>query len=488
MLSPADLFMENWDLGRRWSGPEVQNFVSPCAEFSKSVQECLSLSDAVESYEALKNLQRGDNNDVRNGRIFHVLQSIDNFFELAHPRTLNRAKLFDKLPLSHWLRKLVYTRLEDGSFTSTETHNLVPRGPLLRSAREVFASSAYSFPDQFAFLSVVTKEIPIEDRPIQISSMVLNRSLNQGAGLAPSSSGCEKVAFIPVAQLNDHLSITQTEIKNCAYVDFRLQGDLDAAAIIDSVLDDVGFADIVMSGELMVDAEAADRLGPLIGAKPGRMRLLLAGSGNTVEKRDDLPWNEARVFNGVGVELWRQRKIWQAGLDSARAQELGLTPGRDGRVMEQNHAGSEVVVADVDGLGRCIVLICQDIKSAPLASELIRCYQPDWVFVPIMDWGTGTKRWAHLQAYDLSVISQARFLIASSLSMVEKLKKAEQPCGLAIGPRLASDEDESRVCQPAYVKSAPHGYGMVEWRDDWGKTSVVYEPHVEPGRKDGVTH
>ncbi|PYD04723.1 hypothetical protein DND90_11645 [Pseudomonas syringae pv. maculicola] len=450
--------------------------------------ECLRLPDAIESYEALKNIQRGEKDDIRNGRVFHILQEIDTFFELAHPRSLNRAKLFDKLPLSHWLRKLIYTRLENGFFAATEFHNLVPRGPLLRSAREAFASSAYSFSDQFTFLTVVTKEIPIDDRPIQITPIVLDRSIHQGAGLAPASSGCEKVAFIPIAQLDDHLSVTQTEIKKRAYVDFRLQEDLDAAAIIDTVLDDVGFADIVVSGELTVNAEAANRLGPLIGAKPGRTRLLLAGSGNTLETRDDLPWNEARVFNGVGVELWRQRKIWQAGLDSDRAKELGLTPGHDGRVMEQNHAGSEVVVADVDGLGRCVVLICQDIKSTPLASELIRRYQPDWVFVPIMDWGTGTTRWAHLEAFGLSTLSPARFLIASSLSMVEKLKKSEQPCGLAIGPKLAADEDESRVCQPVYVKSAPHGYGMVEWRGDWGKTSVAYEPSVKSERKDDTTH
>lgn len=488
MQSPADLFMENWDLGRRWSGPEVQNFVSPCAEFKKSVQECLMLSNAVESYGALKNLQVSENDDVRNGRILYILRSIDNFFELVHPRTLNRAKLFDKLPLSHWLRKVLYCRVEYGSFTASETHSLVPRGPLLRSAREDFASSAYSFPDQFGFLSVVTKEIPIDDRPINIITMVLNRSLDQGAGLAPSSNGCEKVAFIPVAQLDEHLLVTQTEIKNCSYVDFRLDLSLDAAAVIDTVLDDVGFADIVMSGELVVDAGAADRLGPLLGAKPGRTRLLLAGTGNTVEERDELPWNEARVFNGLGVELWRQRKIWQAGLDSARAKDLGLIPGNDGRVMEQNHAGSEVIVADVDGLGRCVVLICQDIKSAPLASELLRRFQPDWVFVPIMDWGTATERWAHLEAFDLSTISQARFLIASSLSMVEKLKKAEQPCGLAIGPRFAADQDEGRVCQPAFVNSAPHGYGVVEWRGEWGKTSVTYTSYDVLRKKDGITH
>ena len=72
--------------------------------------------------------------------------------------------------------------------------------------------------------------------------------------------------------------------------------------------------------------------------------------------------------------------------------------------------------------------------------------------------------------------------------MVEKLKKAEQPCGLAIGPRFAADQDEGRVCQPAFVNSAPHGYGVVEWRGEWGKTSVTYTSYDVLRKKDGITH
>ena len=214
----------------------------------------------------------------------------------------------------------------------------------------------------------------------------------------------------------------------------------------------------------------------------------MAGSGNSVETQDDLPWNEARVLNGVGVELWRQKKIWQAGLDAARAKDLNLNPGPTGRLMEKNHAGTEVVVADIDSLGRCVILICQDIQSYPLASDILRNYQPDWVFVPIMDWGTGTERWAHQRAYELSAISQARFLIASSLSMVEKLKKDEQPCGLAVGPRVGLEEDDGRVCEPAFVKSSPHGYGLVEWRSTWGKTAVAYKPKVQNESGTTIVH
>ncbi|BBP73862.1 hypothetical protein PHLH6_58660 [Pseudomonas sp. Seg1] len=476
MPSPADLFMENWELARKWSGPDVQNFKTPCAEFKRAVDESILIPSASDSYEALKNLQRGDDPSVLNGRIMHILAAIDDFFEIVHPRTLNRSKLFDRIPLSHWMRKVVLDRLDNGAFSSSPSHQLVPRGPLLRSPRGDFASSAYSFLDQFAFLTVVRSELLVDERPIRVSTLAKDRSLSQGLGLAPSSSGSEKVAFIPIAQLDEHLDVERSERNGHAYIDFKLSEDIDAAAVIDSVLCDIGYADIVMSAELMVDAHAADRLRPLIAAKPGRTRILLAGSGNTLDTRDGLPWNETRVFNGSGVELWRQRKIWQAGLDTARSEDLGLVPGSNGRLMEHNHAGDEVVVADLDGFGRCVVLICQDIKSSPLASQLIKLYQPDWVFVPILDWGTGIARWAHVEAFHLSDLSPARFLIASSLSMVEKLKKVEQPCGLAIGPKDSTEESPGRECATAYAKTSPHGFGMVEWQTGWGKSALKYEP------------
>jgi hypothetical protein len=470
------LFMENWDLARKWSGPEIQSFKVPCVEFKRAVSESILISSASESYAALKNLQRGDTSAIENGRVMFILGAIDDFFEIVHPRTLNRSRLFDPLPLTHWLRKVALDRLDNGAFSSTATHQLVPRGPLIRSPRGEFASSAYSLADQFAFLTVVRTELSIDDRPIRVSTIVKDRSLSQGIGLAPSSNGSEKIAFIPIAQLDEHLQINRVEVNGHAYVDFKLNDDVDAAAVINSVLGDIGYADIVMSAELMVDAGAADRLSPLISAIPGRTRILLAGSGNTSDTRDGLPWNEARIFNGSGVELWRQRKMWQAGLDSSRSEDLGLVPGDNGRLMEHNHAGEEIVVADVDGFGRCVVLICQDIQSNPLASELIRQYQPDWVFVPILDWGAGVKRWAHQRVFELSAISPARFLIASSLSMVEKLKREEQPCGLAIGPKDSTDEDQGRECATAYAKTSPHGYGIVEWRTGWGKSSLVFEP------------
>lgn len=488
MPSPADLFIENWNQGRIWSGPDVQNFPLPDQEFECAVKESLLLPDAQKSYDALKGLQQGVSQAVINGRILYILRALDSFFEKIHPRSLNQSKLLLTLPMDHWLRKLNYTRLDSGTFVATELQLLIPRGPLLRFAREDFASSGYSFNDQFAFLSVVPRCLQHEDRPIRITTTVLNRSLSQGAGLAPSCNGSEKVAFIPVAQLASHLLIEQLTHNGHNYVDFRLSDDVDAAAVIDAVLGDIGYADIVMSAELMVDAAAADRLSPLICNKPGRTRILLAGSGNSVETQDSLPWNEARVLNGVGVELWRQRKIWQSGLCSERAADLGLNAGSQGRLMERNHAGEEIVIADVDGLGRCVVLICQDIQSNPLVPELLRCYQPDWVFVPILDWGAGIKRWAHQRAFDLSGISQARFLIASSLSIVEKLGKEKQPCGLAVGPKSTTDDDPGRECEVAYAEASPHGYGVLQWRSNWGRSVIGLEPKKSPTQESDKLH
>jgi hypothetical protein len=488
MVSPANLFIENWEVAKSWNGVDVGGFTTPCTAIKKAINESLLIPDALKSYTALKNLQTGEASTVINGRIMCVLRAIDSFFEIIHPRTLAKPILLSRIPLNHWLREVDFDRVKKGAYSSTAPYNLIPRGPLYRSPRDDFATSAYSLNDQFSFLSVVRAELCIDDRPIHISTLVKNRSLGQGAGLSPSSNGSEKVAFIPVAQIDEHLEINCTDNNGQSYVDFKLHNNVDAASVIDSVLNEVVYADIVISAELMVSEDAADRLVSMIADRPGRSRILVAGSGNTRETKGGFPWNEARVISGDGVELWRQRKIWQAGLDASRTKDLNLVPGLNGQLMECNYAGGEVVVADIEGLGRCIVLICQDIHSTPLAPELLRQYQPDWVFVPILDWGAGVERWAHQKIFDLSCHSNARFLIASSLSLVEKLKKDNQPCGLAIGPRASTAEDQGRECEPAYVGHSPHGYGMVEWRTGWGKTTIGFQPSKEKIINNKSTH
>ena len=470
MPTPADLFIECWESGRRLSGAVVTNIMLPNSNFGDSVNDALLLAGPDESYNRLKALWADDGSGASKGRMLIIIRAIDYFFNLVHPRILYSARMWEPIPLGHWMRKMKRERQSTGAYATSADYRLIPKGPLTRDIRSEFASSAYSFSDQFEFLSVVPKQVLNDTMPIQINIVVKVQEWAKGVGPA-NSWGDERVAFVPIAQLSDHLNITERTHNGQHFADFSLTPPLDAAAILKSRIDEVGFADIIFAPELVVDEGAADRLQDLIRGGQRQARIIVAGSGATIEQQDGMSWNEARIINGRGMELWRQRKVWPAGLDGSRSQALGLTVPASGLVMEDNQAGDTVTVADIDGFGRYIVLICQDLQANPLASEVIRTYQPDWVFVPILDSGVGVARWAHQRAYELSALSPARFLVVSSTSMANKLSKGEVPCGLAVGPKDAIGPDAGRMLSTVRADQLPHGYGILVWRSEgWMKT------------------
>ena len=192
---------------------------------------------------------------------------------------------------------------------------------------------------------------------------------------------------------------------------------------------------------------------------------------------DGQAWNEGRVVNGLGGIIWKQRKLWQAGIDQQRARDFSLEPPENGRyLLEDNASGEEVVVADIDGFGRCIMLICQDVQAKPLTDELIRIFQPDWVFAPILDIGISDGRWVHARTFELSALSPARFLVATSTSLAAKPGKAGVACGLAVGPKGCTEVDAGRVSTLAVAdKAQGHNYSLIEWQENWGHTIVSIE-------------
>lgn len=472
MLSPAYLFLEAWDVGRRLSGPVVSNLMLPDEQFIYQVNLALQISNQELSYAKLKVLWDNDGTGSAKGRTLVILRQIDSFFERIHPRSLLVGGMFDDITLDHWIRKLKIHRSRTGSYSSNGSSQVIAKGPLTRGPRDEFASSAYSFADQFNFLSVAPIQLENNSMPIRISIVSKNMGVTRGLGPSPSS-GTEKIVFIPVAQLSEHLHIEQRVLKGQYFADFSLAKMLDAAEIINSNINVVGYADVVMAPECVVNEQAADRLQRHMRQNPGRLRILIAGSGNTCSSGGEIPWNESRVINGAGSELWRQRKVWQAGLDKDRAAAFGINVPETGLVMEDNQAGTEIVIADIDGFGRSIILICQDLKTTPLANELMRIFQPDWVFVPILDSGAGVSRWAHIQAYELSALSPARFLIASSTALAHQTQRADAPCGLAIGPRDAIGPDAGRQLATTQCHDLPHGHGIITWRAGlWMKTNI----------------
>ncbi|WP_155929811.1 hypothetical protein [Mesorhizobium sp. L2C067A000] len=350
----------------------------------------------------------------------------------------------------------------------------------MRGARHPIASSADSLSDRFAALTVVGSALTHEGRRVPVRLKTVSTSVS--AGIVPGPTpGAECVAFIPVGEAEAEIVALERNSADQMWVGFLPSDSTNAADRVLGALEATGLnVDIAMVPEFMVTETCADELAERLAASSVSPRMVIAGSGPTRDMRDGQPWNEARILNACGTELWRQRKIWPAGLDQRRALSFGMSdPGPDGQILEDTAAGDEVVVIDADGLGRCVVLICQDIQMRSFTDDLIRMYQPDWVFVPILDTGVAEGRWMHTRTFELSALSQSRFLVASSLTLAIKAKIQDPACALAVGPKEPSGIGQTRQDVPralAIAKTDPQvspGIALIRWRSGlWLKTVV----------------
>jgi hypothetical protein len=205
-----------------------------------------------------------------------------------------------------------------------------------------------------------------------------------------------------------------------------------------------------------------------IQAEPLKCRLLVAGTANTNE-RDvaNQPWNEAVVANQYGVELWRQKKLWPSEITPERAAEFGITETDGvGNFHEDVASGAQVDVVDIDSLGRCVILICQDITSADLALPLITDVQPDWVFVPIMDRGFAEKSWFSDIGQSLCTHSQTRIVGVCSTAL-PRPGAATSYCLQIFCAERGEEYAPWRAVSLLAAEGAPgaaiHHFGVTQW-------------------------
>jgi hypothetical protein len=141
-------------------------------------------------------------------------------------------------------------------------------------------------------------------------------------------------------------------------------------------------------------------------------------------------------------------------------------------MMEDNASGSEIVVADIDGLGRCVVLICQDCEMPVAAPELFTAYQPDWVFTPIYDCSIDKGRWIHARAFGLSALSQARCVAVTHMGFAP----AGGAMGIAVGPKETASghlDEVDRAVALVKISTATSScaasvqWGATGWEQSW---------------------
>jgi len=482
--SIAALFATLWLAAESWTPSERATAALPGQTFEDAVRMALSIADEKSACTSIYHAWEKPASSLQHyrGQVLAIMRLIDHTFYSIHPRTGHRTP--SRSPhsrITSWLSDARETRAVFGAYFESDTHRLIARGPLSRSSRQPIANNADTLADRFCALELVRKTLDHAGRSIAIRHTLIPADAMRG--VRPSAAaGSEKIVFIPVAE--DAPDISKSHIRRGGndFVDFRMSNSIDVAGRITSALAKSSTSDIVLVPELVVSEEDADKIAEHLLESGTSHRMVISGSGQTRQTIDEQPWNEARVLNGFGVELWRQRKVWPAGITRDLALRYGLPDPGDGQIFEDTASGHDITVIDTDGLGRCIILICQDLQARPVADDLIRQYQPDWVFVPIMDCGASVERWAHRRSLELSTLSQARFLISSSLSLAKVLEIVPlPPCGLAVGPSNPASsssedaEDGDRLVKEAFVDaSSKPTFATLVWRSiGWKKTFVI---------------
>lgn len=481
--TPASLFHALWIEAETWSPSDRARAVAPDAEFDAAAGSALALEQAISAYDALmRTLTRSVRlRDDYMGRVLAIMRAIDRAFYNIHPRVLVRAPSKGaRARLPAWVSEARERRELRTSYFESLDRSVIARGPLCRLSRHPVAANADTLADRFSALDVVPLVFEEAGRPISVNHVII--PVDAVRGLGPSARvGNETVSFIPVADQSSDIAIRPIARGQQQFVDFRADESLDPVNRIVDALNASGEVDIALAPELVVGEEHSEALSDALLNDPQKHRLILAGSGPTRDRVDDQPWNEARVLNGFGAQLWTQRKLWPAGVTCDLAKAYGLPDPGEGQILEDTASGSSVTIVDADGIGRCVVLICQDFQIKPMTDDLIRTYQPDWVLVPVLDYGVSIGRWSHRRALDLSCLSQARFLVSSSLSLahLQKLDPAP-PCGLAIGPFSPAADDKGNIEDTARAVATAHvnystrpSFATLTWRSgEWKQTTV----------------
>jgi hypothetical protein len=457
----------------------------------KYVQAALERDDEAD---ALTRLHRviprhwGDENEQ--GQFLTIMRAIDNLFQRVHPRLRSSPRVSPSVPsIPPWLRTTAEGRTHAGCYGEEGGYRLIPRGPLIRVARNDMAASADTMADRFLGLAVVPGSFEQQGRAIELVHTVISSDRLQGIA-AGTELGAERIVHIPMAIEPGDLAASVRTRPDTHLFEFDLASATadgtrstaeDTAQKFLAIAASAPGADIVLAPEFVMSSIAAAAVSEGLARTPlYQHRLIASGSGISVERRGGVAWNEMHVFNHMGQPLWVQRKLWQAEVAASVAACLGHTLPDGVKGMEDIRSGNQLCVVDVDTLGRFIVLICQDLKLFELPAVLNHL-QCDWVLVPVLDTGAHEGRWTHKAPFGLSEDSQARFLVGSSMSLVHlQGKAADTPCLLAVGPRVPADRADIERAFATRSLKHPEQFVTLQWRrGDWQMTTLGAAPVVD---------
>jgi len=447
-LQPADLFLRLWDRAAQWSHVQRDDAVRRSdvvrALFDDLLMESDGLAAVEELIEALVQTEDGSEDRLR-GSVLDALEVLDEVFLLIHPRTaLIPPSKATRPQLPDWLVDARERRTLGRPYAQDEVRTLVPRGPFTTSARTVANLYGETLEDRFNALTAAPRFVEASGRRIEVLSRVIGHDAQRGvppAGKATPRLGHECVGVVVVAERADDLEASRNDRQGGPHLDIRARSALPAAERLLTGINLLGDLDILLAPELTVSELEAGRFAEGLHLRAtSSPRLSVAGSGGSLDadargRRE----NVSIMFNAAGSELWRHCKIWPYAMTPSQVSGFRWDPiSADQMLAEDLVDGNAITFADLDGLGRVVTLICQDFQINPGVAEAIRMYQPDWVLVPVLDSGTDFGRWTHQRAYELSGLSNSRFVVASSLALAEQAGVEgypDLPVAVMVGPK-----------------------------------------------------
>ncbi|MGK9055250.1 hypothetical protein [Neorhizobium petrolearium] len=148
--------------------------------------------------------------------------------------------------------------------------------------------------------------------------------------------------------------------------------------------------------------------------------------------------------------------------------------------MEDCATGQELIVCDVLGLGRVMVLICEDLEQQTPGGDVALHALPDWILTPVLDVSLAFGRWEHRRAIEIGRKTLSRFVVScSAILEVRSLGKDKLTETEPNATRTGFCFDGSEDLRAHHVETggaAAEDHMLVEWNPrNWKKHRIVEE-------------
>jgi hypothetical protein len=400
-------------------------------------------------------------------REFVVMCALDEVAGYIHPAFNKRlpARSQSKSGMLHAMRR---ERTLHGAYARTAAGFVVPKGHLeARSYRpdDDATASGTELGHNFAYLTVVSS--PDAGRSIRFV-------VPSPTKFYVPQSRADRVGVAPIAEEAGDLSFEVSAKSGRAYVDARPTAGIDFKSrigeTVTALLD--GGAGIIVLPELVAPSGHVPDLVKMLGARAASTpALIVAGSGaSDSHPNGQRPFNEAAIVTAEGQVLGVQRKLNLFNMNGQRMEQCGIAPahGCVGKFhKELASVGTEQLVFDLAGLGRVMVLICEDFEQEVPGGDVAREARPDWILSPVLDISQDAGRWTHTRAIVLGRKTYSRIVVSNSTSVAVRF---------ANKPNSRTDPINCAICLDGLAGDKVHlvpvrGSGspehhLIEWHSD----------------------